>query len=153
MISGFELVDFVFNTELDAQIESFTSLHLSGGLEVIYPELDINKCLIIPKHMKLREKVTTVWKAPQIYFSAANKVRGVCLLDFIVIRHSSVMLLFSVFLFSVIKEEKQFYLTEHMYMKLKFTGTFVCIYPSIISKQKYSYHTQTKASEMCLFDI
>ncbi|XP_029296102.1 phosphatidylethanolamine-binding protein 4 isoform X1 [Cottoperca gobio] len=42
-----------------------------GGLQVVYPELDIDKCLIIPK--KLREKLSIVWKAPQIYFSGANK--------------------------------------------------------------------------------
>ncbi|XP_055080184.1 phosphatidylethanolamine-binding protein 4 isoform X2 [Periophthalmus magnuspinnatus] len=42
-----------------------------GGLEVIYPELDISECLVIPKH--LREKISTSWKAPGIYFSAANK--------------------------------------------------------------------------------
>uniref|UniRef100_A0A3B3YAM3 Phosphatidylethanolamine binding protein 4 n=1 Tax=Poecilia mexicana TaxID=48701 RepID=A0A3B3YAM3_9TELE len=46
-----------------------------GGLEVIYPELDIDKCLMIPKNNKLREKIGTVWKAPQIYFSGAEKVR------------------------------------------------------------------------------
>uniref|UniRef100_A0A3B3VN06 Phosphatidylethanolamine-binding protein 4-like n=1 Tax=Poecilia latipinna TaxID=48699 RepID=A0A3B3VN06_9TELE len=44
-----------------------------GGLEVIYPELDIDKCLMIPKNNKLREKISTVWKAPQIYFSGAEK--------------------------------------------------------------------------------
>ncbi|XP_076587718.1 phosphatidylethanolamine-binding protein 4 isoform X4 [Chaetodon auriga] len=44
-----------------------------GGLEVIYPGLDIDKCLIIPKDLKLREKVSTVWKSPQIYFSGAQK--------------------------------------------------------------------------------
>ncbi|XP_014867287.1 PREDICTED: phosphatidylethanolamine-binding protein 4-like [Poecilia mexicana] len=44
-----------------------------GGLEVIYPELDIDKCLMIPKNNKLREKIGTVWKAPQIYFSGAEK--------------------------------------------------------------------------------
>ncbi|XP_008286873.1 phosphatidylethanolamine-binding protein 4 [Stegastes partitus] len=44
-----------------------------GGLEVIYPELDIDKCLIIPKDQKFREKVSTIWKAPQIYFSRAKQ--------------------------------------------------------------------------------
>lgn len=48
-----------------------------GGLEVIYPELDIDKCLIIPKDKKLREKVSTVWKAPQIYFSRAQQKKYV----------------------------------------------------------------------------
>ncbi len=42
---------------------------------MIYPGLDIDECLVIPK--KLREKVSTVWKAPQIYFSGAHKVRDV----------------------------------------------------------------------------
>lgn len=48
----------------------------SGGLEVIYPGLDIDKCLLIPKD--LREKVSTVWKAPSVYFSRAQKVRAAC---------------------------------------------------------------------------
>ncbi|XP_061585925.1 phosphatidylethanolamine-binding protein 4, partial [Cololabis saira] len=43
-----------------------------GGLEVIYPKLDIDKCLIIPKHQQLREKISSVWKAPQIYFTGAK---------------------------------------------------------------------------------
>lgn len=41
-----------------------------------YPELDIYKCLVIPK--ELREKVSRVWKAPQVYFSSAQEVSGVC---------------------------------------------------------------------------
>ncbi|XP_029296103.1 phosphatidylethanolamine-binding protein 4 isoform X2 [Cottoperca gobio] len=60
-----------------------------GGLQVVYPELDIDKCLIIPK--KLREKLSIVWKAPQIYFSGANKgdalkegqIQGTTLSDYI----------------------------------------------------------------------
>lgn len=42
-----------------------------GELEVIYPELDIYECLLIPK--ELREKVSRVWKAPQVYFSSAQE--------------------------------------------------------------------------------
>ena len=45
---------------------------------MIYPELDIDKCLIVPKDQELREKVTNVWKAPQIYFSGAHKVQDAC---------------------------------------------------------------------------
>lgn len=37
-------------------------------MEVIYPDLDIDGCVTIPEH--LREKISKVWKAPQIYFSA-----------------------------------------------------------------------------------
>lgn len=44
---------------------------------MIYPELDIDKCLIIPRDQQLREKVSTVWKAPQIYFSGAQKVKHI----------------------------------------------------------------------------
>lgn len=54
---------------------AFISLSLSGGLEVIYPELDLDKCIIIPKDQKLREKVSTVWTAPEIYFPGAQKVK------------------------------------------------------------------------------
>ena len=51
-------------------------LPLSGELQVIYPGLDIDKCLVIPKNQNLREKVSTVWKAPQVYYSVAQKVRA-----------------------------------------------------------------------------
>ncbi|XP_035513727.1 phosphatidylethanolamine-binding protein 4 isoform X1 [Morone saxatilis] len=54
-------------------LSSVDSSFCQGGLHVIYPELDIDKCLIIPKDRKLREKVSTVWKAPQIYFTGADK--------------------------------------------------------------------------------
>ncbi|XP_067376695.1 uncharacterized protein [Channa argus] len=52
-------------------LSSLDSSFCHGGLEVIYPELDIDKCMIIPKD--LREKLSTVWKSPQIYFSGAQK--------------------------------------------------------------------------------
>ncbi|XP_029019869.1 phosphatidylethanolamine-binding protein 4 [Betta splendens] len=52
-------------------LSSLDSSFCHGGLEVIYPELDIDKCLIIPK--KHRENVSTVWGAPQVYFSGAKK--------------------------------------------------------------------------------
>lgn len=51
------------------------SLCLSGKLQVIYPELVIDKCSVIPKD--LRKKISTVWRAPQIVFTEANKVRSV----------------------------------------------------------------------------
>ncbi|XP_022613724.1 phosphatidylethanolamine-binding protein 4 [Seriola dumerili] len=54
-------------------LSSLDSSFCHGGLEVIYPELDVDHCLIIPKGREVREKVSTVWKAPQIYFSGAHK--------------------------------------------------------------------------------
>ncbi|XP_023273948.1 phosphatidylethanolamine-binding protein 4 [Seriola lalandi dorsalis] len=54
-------------------LSSLDSSFCHGGLEVIYPELDVDECLIIPKGREVREKVSTVWKAPQIYFSGADK--------------------------------------------------------------------------------
>ncbi|XP_047447404.1 phosphatidylethanolamine-binding protein 4 [Mugil cephalus] len=45
-----------------------------GGLEVDYPELNINKCLVMPKNF--REKLTTVWRAPQIFFPEAKKEKA-----------------------------------------------------------------------------
>ncbi|XP_040010290.1 phosphatidylethanolamine-binding protein 4 isoform X4 [Xiphias gladius] len=54
-------------------LSSLDSSFCHGGLEVIYPELDIDECIIIPKDQELREKVSTVWKAPQIYFSRGHK--------------------------------------------------------------------------------
>lgn len=58
-------------------LNTLDSSFCQGGLEVIYPELDIDECLIIPKDRKLREKVSTVWKAPQIYFSRAQQKKYV----------------------------------------------------------------------------
>ncbi|XP_033474862.1 phosphatidylethanolamine-binding protein 4 isoform X2 [Epinephelus lanceolatus] len=54
-------------------LSSLDSSFCHGDLEVIYPQLVIDKCLIIPEDGKLREKVSTVWKAPQIYFPGAHK--------------------------------------------------------------------------------
>ncbi|KAM7391850.1 hypothetical protein PAMP_022505 [Pampus punctatissimus] len=67
-VFGFYRVEAASDT-----VSSLDSSYCYGGLKVIYPELDIDKCLIIPKDMKLREKASTVWKAPQIYFPAADK--------------------------------------------------------------------------------
>ncbi|XP_075960686.1 phosphatidylethanolamine-binding protein 4 isoform X4 [Anarhichas minor] len=71
-------------------MSSLDSSFCHGGLEVIYPQLDVDKCLVIPKDLKLREMVSTVWKAPQIYFSGAHKgnalkngqIRGKTLTDY-----------------------------------------------------------------------
>ncbi|XP_029916194.1 phosphatidylethanolamine-binding protein 4 [Myripristis murdjan] len=49
-----------------------------GGLEVAYPEVDINKCLVISKN--LREKISKEWEAPQIYFSGANQRKNYVLM-------------------------------------------------------------------------
>ncbi|XP_059192811.1 phosphatidylethanolamine-binding protein 4 [Centropristis striata] len=61
---------------VEAAADTLSSLDSSfchEKLEVIYPQLDIDKCLVIPKDMKLREMISTVWKAPQIYFPGANE--------------------------------------------------------------------------------
>ncbi|XP_053727954.1 phosphatidylethanolamine-binding protein 4 [Synchiropus splendidus] len=42
-----------------------------GGLEVVYPELDITECLVVPS--KFRKKLSTTWWAPGVYFAAAQK--------------------------------------------------------------------------------
>ncbi|XP_063753566.1 phosphatidylethanolamine-binding protein 4 [Eleginops maclovinus] len=52
-------------------LSSLDSSFCHGGLEVIYPQLDIDNCLVIPKD--LREKVSRVWKVPQVYFPGAQK--------------------------------------------------------------------------------
>lgn len=56
------------------------SIYQSGGLKVIYPELDIDRCLVIPK--ELRKKISTLWQAPEVYFPQAHKVRGACVCPF-----------------------------------------------------------------------
>ncbi|XP_017272627.1 phosphatidylethanolamine-binding protein 4 isoform X1 [Kryptolebias marmoratus] len=73
------LVIFAFILELpnvettQRTLDSLDASFCHAGLEVIYPDLDIDKCLIVSKELKLREKISTVWKAPQIYFSGARK--------------------------------------------------------------------------------
>lgn len=50
-------------------------LFLSGNLQVVYPEMEIDECSVIPKG--LRRNISTVWEAPQIFYTEANKVRSV----------------------------------------------------------------------------
>lgn len=54
-------------------LSSVDSSYCHGGLEVRYPDVDITTCVIIPKEQKLRNKISTLWKAPNIYFSGADK--------------------------------------------------------------------------------
>nr|XP_020450033.1 phosphatidylethanolamine-binding protein 4 isoform X2 [Monopterus albus] len=62
----------LFHMEATADtLSTLDSSFCHGGLEVIYPEMDIDECLIIPKN--LREKISKIWIAPQIYFSRADK--------------------------------------------------------------------------------
>ncbi|KAM8759971.1 phosphatidylethanolamine-binding protein 4 isoform 2-T2 [Acanthopagrus schlegelii] len=64
---------------VEAKSDTLSSLDSSfcyGELQVIYPGLDIDKCLVIPKDQNFREKVSTVWKAPQVYYSGAQKGDG-----------------------------------------------------------------------------
>uniref|UniRef100_A0A8C6UYU5 Phosphatidylethanolamine-binding protein 4 n=1 Tax=Neogobius melanostomus TaxID=47308 RepID=A0A8C6UYU5_9GOBI len=69
-------MSFFEQFHFEATEEKLSTLDASfcqGGLEVVYPELDVNECLIVPK--SFREKISTVWKAPDIFFSAAHKKR------------------------------------------------------------------------------
>ncbi|XP_061674031.1 phosphatidylethanolamine-binding protein 4 isoform X2 [Syngnathoides biaculeatus] len=63
--------------QVEASADTLSSVDASfcfGDLEVIYPQLDIGRCLIVPKdHMKLRQKLSTEWGAPIIRYSAANE--------------------------------------------------------------------------------
>nr|XP_046243088.1 phosphatidylethanolamine-binding protein 4 isoform X1 [Scatophagus argus] len=63
---------------VEATSDTLSSLDASfchGGLKVIYPVLDIDKCLVIPKDPNLRREISTVWKAPKVYFPQAQKGR------------------------------------------------------------------------------
>ncbi|XP_070760914.1 phosphatidylethanolamine-binding protein 4 [Enoplosus armatus] len=51
-------------------LSSLDSSFCHGGLEVIYPGLDVDECFIIPKNLRSGSIFLT---APQIYFSGANK--------------------------------------------------------------------------------
>lgn len=55
----------------EATPETFDSSFCHGGLKVIYPQVAIDKCLVIP--VELREKISTNRKAPEIYFPQALK--------------------------------------------------------------------------------
>ncbi|KAF5907353.1 phosphatidylethanolamine-binding protein 4 isoform X1, partial [Clarias magur] len=43
----------------------------SGGLELTYPDLDINSCLIVPK--KFRQNITQKWGPPLVRLATADK--------------------------------------------------------------------------------
>ncbi|XP_024908916.1 phosphatidylethanolamine-binding protein 4 isoform X2 [Cynoglossus semilaevis] len=66
------MLGFVY---VETSSDSLSTLDLSfcyGGLEVIYPELDIDRCLVIPKEGNLREKLSIEWRDPQIFYPGAN---------------------------------------------------------------------------------
>lgn len=48
---------------------------LRGGLKVIYPDLLIDKCLIVPQ--KVREKISKVWGPPQVHLPGVKEVREI----------------------------------------------------------------------------
>ncbi|KAM7018255.1 phosphatidylethanolamine-binding protein 4 [Tautogolabrus adspersus] len=61
---------------VEATADTLSSLDSSfclGELEVIYPGLDIDKCLLVQED--LRKKVSTLWKAPRIHFSGADETK------------------------------------------------------------------------------
>ncbi|KAK2837452.1 hypothetical protein Q5P01_014664 [Channa striata] len=64
----------LFHVEATADtLSSQDSSFCHGGLQVNYPELFIDKCLIIPKANNLQEKISKTWKAPKICFPGAQK--------------------------------------------------------------------------------
>ncbi|XP_015204007.1 phosphatidylethanolamine-binding protein 4 isoform X2 [Lepisosteus oculatus] len=44
-----------------------------GGLEVLYPELQISECSIVPQAQRCRYKISTEWEAPQVQLTQAKK--------------------------------------------------------------------------------
>lgn len=45
----------------------------NGRLRVTYPELDIKKCLIVPREQQLREMISERWGAPLVRLKTAEK--------------------------------------------------------------------------------
>lgn len=64
-----------FSEESGMNLIIHVFLYPSGKLQVIYPEIVIDECSVIPKDFRM--KISTVWEAPQILFADANKVRSV----------------------------------------------------------------------------
>lgn len=59
---------------VEATEEKLSTLDKSfchGGLKVVYPELAVAECLVVPK--SFREQISTVWYAPKVHFSAAHR--------------------------------------------------------------------------------
>ncbi|CAJ1068593.1 phosphatidylethanolamine-binding protein 4 [Xyrichtys novacula] len=52
-------------------LDPLDSSFCHGDLQVIYPQLEVDKCLIVGK--SLREKLTVDWGAPEIHFPGAQK--------------------------------------------------------------------------------
>ncbi|XP_075895205.1 phosphatidylethanolamine-binding protein 4 isoform X1 [Nelusetta ayraudi] len=62
----------VFSVEpSDFTLTALDSSFCHGKLQVIYPEMDIGECSVIPKG--LRKKISTIWEAPQIFFTEASE--------------------------------------------------------------------------------
>ncbi|XP_075895206.1 phosphatidylethanolamine-binding protein 4 isoform X2 [Nelusetta ayraudi] len=65
----------VFSVEpSDFTLTALDSSFCHGKLQVIYPEMDIGECSVIPKG--LRKKISTIWEAPQIFFTEASEGSG-----------------------------------------------------------------------------
>lgn len=63
------LVSMVEATE--EKLSTLDATFCQGGLKVVYPELAVAECLIVPK--SFRKQISTVWEAPEIHFSAAHQ--------------------------------------------------------------------------------
>ncbi|XP_054587389.1 phosphatidylethanolamine-binding protein 4 isoform X2 [Nothobranchius furzeri] len=70
VLSAFLLEPYRVETTQNT-LNSMDASFCHGGLEVVYPELDVDKCLKVPT--KLREKITMTWQVPRVYFTGAQK--------------------------------------------------------------------------------
>uniref|UniRef100_A0A1A8N5R4 Phosphatidylethanolamine-binding protein 4 n=1 Tax=Nothobranchius pienaari TaxID=704102 RepID=A0A1A8N5R4_9TELE len=70
VLSAFLLEPYRVETTQNT-LNSMDASFCHGGLEVVYPELDVDKCLKVPTN--LREKITMTWQVPQVYFTGAQK--------------------------------------------------------------------------------
>lgn len=60
----------------DCVAETLSEVDVSfchGGLEVIYPDLKISACSIIPRGQSLRDKITGEWGPPQVRLTNAEE--------------------------------------------------------------------------------
>uniref|UniRef100_A0A8C9U715 Phosphatidylethanolamine binding protein 4 n=2 Tax=Scleropages formosus TaxID=113540 RepID=A0A8C9U715_SCLFO len=46
-----------------------------GGLHVIYPELEVDGCMVVPRTERLREKISVEWGAPRVRLERAEEAK------------------------------------------------------------------------------
>lgn len=71
LVLSVSVFDLIHVEATKQKLSALDASFCQGGLKVVYRELNVSKCLIVPKN--LRKKISADWDAPDILFSAAHK--------------------------------------------------------------------------------